>query len=74
MTWKWEGANVGSSPSFFLLPPAEQHRAPEGKAGGTHVAGAGTGMQSLCQPWTLSPRPPQAPSPSMPQKREGPHH
>lgn len=73
-TRKWEGANARSrlrlgkgvlSPSFFPLPPAEPHRAPGGKVGRT---------QSRGQPWTLSSGPPQAPSPSVPQKRERPPH
>lgn len=83
VTWKQERANARSrlrlgegvlSPSFFPLPPAEPHRDPGGKVGRTHVAGAGARTQSLCQPWTLSSGLPQAPSPSVPQKREGPHH
>lgn len=61
-------------PVLLPLPPAELHRAPRGKAGRMQVAGAGAWTQSPCQPWTLYPGLPRAPNPSVPQKREGPHH
>lgn len=81
-TGKWEGANARSRPrlgkgvpslSFYPLPPAELHRAPRGKAQRTCVAGTGAWTQSPCQPWSLSSGLPRAPSPSVTQKREGPH-